>query len=83
MVLVSDIGMPGVDGYELIRRVRAATAARDTPLPAVALTAYSREDDRRRALEAGFTTYLSKPVEPDQLVDLVAGLVGTGGRWTS
>jgi CheY-like chemotaxis protein len=70
MVLVSDIGMPVTDGYALIRRVRA----RDTPdanIPALALTAYAREEDRRRALEAGFHAYLAKPVDPEVLVRMV------------
>jgi PAS domain S-box-containing protein len=73
--MVSDIGMPGADGYELMRRVRAATGAQGQTLPAVALTAYSREEDRRLALDAGFHAYVSKPVEPEALVAIVAGLV--------
>jgi signal transduction histidine kinase/CheY-like chemotaxis protein len=73
MVLVSDIGMPVDDGFALIQRVRALddTASQ---LPAIALTAYARDDDRRRALDAGFQAYLSKPVEPDALVRLVSEL---------
>lgn len=78
MALVSDVGMPGADGYELIGRVRTMTGARGVQLPAVALTAYSREEDRRRALEAGFNAYASKPVEPEHLVQVVAGLVAAG-----
>ena len=73
MVLISDIGMPGEDGYALIRRVRAlGTSA--AKIPAIALTAYAREEDRRRALAAGFQTYLAKPVEPDDLVRVVGEL---------
>ena len=73
MVLISDIGMPGEDGYTLLRRVRAlGTAA--APIPAIALTAYAREEDRKRALEAGFQTYLAKPVEPEALVRRVGEL---------
>jgi PAS domain S-box-containing protein len=73
-VLISDIGMPEIDGYELIRRVRNLAGARGATIPAVALTAYSREQDRRLALEAGFQTHVSKPVEPAELVRVVLGL---------
>ncbi|MEO8359606.1 MAG: ATP-binding protein [Vicinamibacteria bacterium] len=75
-VMVSDVGMPDTDGYELIRRVRKLGTDR-AAVQAVALTAYSREEDRRRALEAGFQTYLSKPVDPDELVKVVASLAMT------
>jgi CheY-like chemotaxis protein len=74
MLLVSDIGMPITDGYELIRQVRALPTE-TAQIPAVALTAYAREEDRRRALEAGFGTYLSKPVEPSEIVRVVERLV--------
>ena len=73
-VMISDIGMPQSDGYELISRIRTATGVRGVHLPAIALTAYSREEDRRRALEAGFQTYASKPVDPETLVRLVEQL---------
>ncbi|MEZ5283841.1 MAG: ATP-binding protein [Vicinamibacterales bacterium] len=73
--MVSDVGMPGIDGYTLIRRVRTMTGARGAQLPAVALTAYSRDEDRGRALEAGFSAYASKPVDPAKLVAVVASLV--------
>ncbi|MEO7157210.1 MAG: ATP-binding protein, partial [Vicinamibacterales bacterium] len=75
MALVSDIGMPHTDGYELIRRIRATTGARGVRLPAVALTAYSREQDRRRALDSGFDAYVAKPVDPEELVQRVASVV--------
>jgi CheY-like chemotaxis protein len=75
-VLVSDIGMPGEDGYSLIRRIRALPADRGARLPAVALTAYVKADDRRKALEAGFQTHVSKPVDPDELALVIAGLAG-------
>jgi signal transduction histidine kinase/CheY-like chemotaxis protein len=61
-VIVSDVGMPEVDGFELIRRIRRRAATAD--VPAIALTAFTRQDDRTRALQAGFTDYLAKPVEP-------------------
>jgi PAS domain S-box-containing protein len=73
-VLVSDIGMPGENGYELIRRVRALPAERGGRVPAAALTAYAGPKDRRRALLAGFHTHLAKPVEPDELLAVVASL---------
>ncbi|MFL6334963.1 MAG: PAS domain S-box protein [Pyrinomonadaceae bacterium] len=73
-VLVSDIGMPGENGYELIKRVRALPAERGGRVPAVALTAYAGAKDRRRALLAGFHTHLTKPVEPDELLAVVASL---------
>jgi PAS domain S-box-containing protein len=77
-ILISDIGMPEQDGYELIRQVRARFAAK--ALPAVALTAFARSEDRRRALLAGFQTHVVKPVDPAELVAVVASLVErTGG----
>jgi PAS domain S-box-containing protein len=76
-VLVSDVGMPGEDGYGLIRRVRALPGDAGGRTPAVALTAYARLQDRTRALLEGFQLHLPKPVEPDELVAAVANL---GGR---
>jgi hypothetical protein len=73
-VLISDVSMPGRDGYELIRAVRSTTGPED--LPAAALTAYSRPEDAARAREAGFQMHLSKPVEPYELVRVVARLAG-------
>ena len=74
-VLLSDVGMGGIDGYELIRRVRALEAEKGRPpLPAAALTAYSREQDRKRASAAGFQMHLRKPVEPHEVVHVVAKL---------
>ncbi|APR88519.1 Chemotaxis protein methyltransferase CheR [Minicystis rosea] len=79
-VLVSDIGMPGVDGYALIREIQRLPAAEGGRIPALALTAYSREEDRTKALRAGFTSYASKPIEPVQLQALVARLAGRIGK---
>jgi CheY-like chemotaxis protein len=73
-VLISDVSMPGRDGYELIRAIRSTTGPED--LPAAALTAYARPEDAARAREAGFQMHLSKPVEPYELVKLVAQLAG-------
>jgi len=73
-VLISDVSMPGRDGYELIRAIRSTTGPQE--LPAAALTAYARPEDAARAREAGFQMHLSKPVEPDELVKVVARLAG-------
>jgi signal transduction histidine kinase len=79
-VVVSDIGVPGEDGYSLIRRLRARAAEQGGNVPAVALTAYARAEDRVRALAAGFQMHLAKPVDPAELVASVAALAGrTGG----
>ncbi len=72
-LLLSDIGLPGEDGYSLIRKVRAmGPGLRD--LPAMALTAYASADDRARALEAGFHLHVPKPIEPARLASLVGDL---------
>jgi PAS domain S-box-containing protein len=73
-VLVSDIGMPFEDGYELMRKVRAREPERGGLIPALALTAYARAEDARRALEAGYQMHIPKPVEPDELATVVASL---------
>ncbi|HVG39125.1 MAG TPA: ATP-binding protein [Pyrinomonadaceae bacterium] len=75
-VLVSDIEMPGEDGYRLILRVRAFEAEHGGRIPAAALTAYARTEDRVRALSAGFQIHVPKPVEPNELVTVVASLAG-------
>ena len=78
-VLVSDIGMPGEDGYSLMRKVRALDNGTNGGIPAVALTAYARPEDRTMAIESGFQLHVTKPVEPDQLVSIVATLAGRDG----
>jgi PAS domain S-box-containing protein len=75
-VLVSDIGMPGEDGYDLIRKVRALAPEQGGHIPAVALTAYAKEEDRRRALLAGYQMHVAKPVDPAKLATVVASVVG-------
>ena len=77
-VIVSDIGMPEQDGYDFIRQVRASHSARD--IPAAALTAFARVEDRKRALLAGFQTQIVKPVDPAELTAAVASLAGRTGR---
>ena len=78
-VIVSDIGMPGEDGFSLIRRLRALPAERDGKTPVIALTAYARAEDRQRILAAGFQAHLSKPIEPAELVRSVAALRNPSG----
>ena len=78
-VVVSDIGLPGEDGYELIRQVRALDAAAGGKVPAIALTAYARAEDRTRAILAGYQVHLTKPIEPSELLANVASLAGRTG----
>jgi CheY-like chemotaxis protein len=75
-ILLSDISMPGMDGYELLERVHALPAPSHRNLPAVALTAFARSGDRERALGTGYGSYLTKPVEPAELVVVIARLAG-------
>ena len=75
-VLVSDIGMPDVDGYALLRRIRSLAAADGGRTPALALTAYAGREDADRAFAAGFQTHLAKPVEADHLLAVIANLAG-------
>jgi CheY-like chemotaxis protein len=73
--IVADIGMPGEDGYSLIRRIRQLPVEQGGAVPAVALTAYARREDRDQALAAGFNIHLTKPVEPSELAWAVVSLV--------
>ena len=73
-MLVSDIGMPDVDGYEFLRRARALMQKTDRRIPAIALTAFARSEDRTKALQAGFLVHVSKPVEPSELAATVASV---------
>ena len=75
-VLVSDIGMPDVDGYQLIRTVREQLKLDGTELPAVAVTAYARSQDRTRAMLAGYQMHIAKPIEPQELLATVANFAG-------
>jgi CheY-like chemotaxis protein/anti-sigma regulatory factor (Ser/Thr protein kinase) len=83
-VMVADIGMPDEDGYSLIRRVREWEREDGAFIPAVALTAYGRVEDRMRALKAGFQMHVGKPVDPDELVIVITSLVRrpNGGEMT-
>jgi CheY-like chemotaxis protein len=73
-VLLADIGMVESDGFELIRRVRESGDPRVRDIPAAALTAYARAEDRMKALQAGFQMHLAKPVDPAELIIAVATL---------
>jgi CheY-like chemotaxis protein len=74
-LLLSDIGMPEMDGYQLMRRIRAGER-QGRRLPALALTAFARSEDRKRALLAGYQSHLAKPFDVAELVIVLAGLVG-------
>lgn len=73
-ILVSDIGMPGGDGIWLIKKLR--TLQLDKSIMAIAVSAYSRNDDRRRALAAGYHAYITKPIDPDEFIAIITSLVG-------
>ena len=79
-VLVTDIGMPGEDGYALLERLRAHDQQSGHTTPAIALTAYASSIDRQIALERGFQIHLVKPFEPDDLINAVARLAGRLSR---
>jgi signal transduction histidine kinase/ActR/RegA family two-component response regulator len=79
-VLIVDLGMPEMDGFEFIRRVRESGDATVRDIPAAALTAFARSEDRTRALESGFEMHLAKPVDPGELVASVATLVRRHSR---
>ncbi|HWO01569.1 MAG TPA: ATP-binding protein, partial [Blastocatellia bacterium] len=81
-VLISDIEMSGIDGYELMRLVRKLPAERGGSVPAVALTAYARMEDRMKALSAGFQMHVPKPVEPAELLTVLASVTGRLARST-
>jgi signal transduction histidine kinase/CHASE3 domain sensor protein/ActR/RegA family two-component response regulator len=76
-VLISDIGMPDMDGYELLRELRfKENKSKHTRLPALALTAYATAEDRMRALQSGFQMHIAKPVDPEELTTVLASLTG-------
>ena len=78
-VLISDIGMPEIDGYQLVRCVRALPTKNAARLPAIALTAFARSEDRTRALLAGFVAHVAKPIEAAELIATVAAVTGRTG----
>jgi CheY-like chemotaxis protein len=82
-VLLSDIGMPDVDGYMFIQQVRSLPPEQGGQIPAIALTAYAGEINYQQALSAGFQRHVSKPVEPAKLVEVIANLVGGSEQFVS
>jgi CheY-like chemotaxis protein len=79
-LLISDIEMPEADGYQLIRKLREIESQRERRIPAIALTARARVEDRLRSLAAGFQMHVTKPVEPEELLTIVASLTGRLGK---
>jgi len=77
-LIISDIGMPEMTGYQLAESLRALNDYQTTPL--IAVTGYTEYDDRGRSLSAGFDAHLTKPINPSQLLDLVGNLIGGRGR---
>lgn len=75
ILLISDIGMPGMDGYMLIRQIRKRSKQAGGQVSAIALTAYASDQDHKKAIEAGFQTYVTKPVDPDVLTEVVRGVL--------
>nr|MDZ8037706.1 response regulator [Nostoc sp. CreGUA01] len=78
-ILVSDIGMPEIDGYMLMRQIKALQTEQDKQIQAIALTAYAGEINQQQALHTGFQKHISKPIEPEELVKAIATLVGRSG----
>jgi len=75
-VVVCDLAMPGEDGYSLIRWLRVLEGSQESGLPALALSAYARSEDRTKAIRSGFQNHLAKPVEPAELLAVVSSLAG-------
>jgi CheY-like chemotaxis protein len=73
-VLICDIGMPEMDGYKLIKKIRSLPSTQGKQIPAIALTAYARDEERQQALNHGFHQHMAKPFDPNQLVMAVADL---------
>jgi CheY-like chemotaxis protein len=73
-IIITDIGMPGADGFELLAKLRSLTNGRNSALPAIAVTAYASPDDRDRALAAGFQEHIAKPVDYDELLAAIRQL---------
>jgi CheY-like chemotaxis protein len=75
-IVISDIGLPDIDGYELIGRIRRLDPREGGRIPAIALTAHASSEDRTKALRAGFQAHIAKPVDPRELVASIASLAG-------
>jgi CheY-like chemotaxis protein len=76
--VLMDVQMPGMDGYEVTRRLRAELGL--TRLPVIAMTAHARQEDRQRCLAAGMDDFVSKPFDPEQLFEVLARWIASGGR---
>jgi len=81
-LLISDIGMPEVDGYTFMRKIRAKKSAA-SKLPAIALTAYAGEEHRKLAIEAGFNAHISKPITLNELIRVMVKLIDQRGKLTA
>ncbi|HLM24811.1 MAG TPA: response regulator, partial [Pyrinomonadaceae bacterium] len=77
-VMISDIGMPDQDGYELIRKLRALPIEKGGAVPAIALTGYASRKDRERALKSGYQQHMAKPIEQADLIKSIAALLERG-----
>ena len=75
-MLISDIGLPDVDGYDLVQQIREGGEGGRGGIPAIALTAYARAEDRMRAMRAGYQVHIAKPVEPVELLAAIASFAG-------
>jgi CheY-like chemotaxis protein len=80
-ILLADIGMPIINGFELIKQVRNSEDVRVRTVAAAALTAYARSEDRARALQHGYHLHLSKPIEPNELMAAMSALARRHGSW--
>jgi CheY-like chemotaxis protein len=77
-VMISDIGMPDQDGYELVRKLRSLPVEKGGATPAIALTGYASRKDRERALSSGYQQHIAKPIEQSDLIAAIAALIGRG-----
>jgi CheY-like chemotaxis protein len=76
-IIISDVGLPGEDGYALLQQIRSIERDQGGPrVPALALTAFARPEDRQRAIAAGFDVHMAKPVDPDRLMEQITRLAG-------
>lgn len=77
-IVISDIGLPDIDGYEFVRRLRQMSGLERVPV--IALSGYATEKDKRRSSEAGFDLHLAKPIEPDQIINSIHDVLSRSGR---
>jgi len=77
-IVLSDIGMPGQDGYQFLRELRKLPPEHGGAVPMIAVTAYARPEDRSRSIAAGFQAHVTKPINPSELIDVIASITGCG-----